>query len=537
MRREKINGALDRQIVTAMVTSDIFLREIRDIYDRDFLAAPYAAVVAEWCLSYFKKYGKAPGKRIQDRYDRALSENELRDDATEKLIGDFLGGLSVEYDASSAEINAPFLLDEAERLFKKRDLSLLADELKDMLERSPEDAEDLLRKHKRVERAQAGGFDPFTDAQQKKAMFGALSEPLITFDGALGELINPLCTRDQLIGVMGPEKSGKTFGLTEFGNRGIMARCNVALFETGDLSESQLMRRFHSSLSGHRMDERFARTGGRERRSVVDCVRGQLGLCRKSCCRTDTPLRSRMDERVDELPEGYRPCTACQEDFIPCVGYLETEQAPLMTPATVEESSRRILAHMGTRKVRFHVTPSNTMTAEGMNDQLLRWKEREGFVPDIIICDYADIMAQEPGTRDERSTQNERWKWFRRMSQEWHALFVVATQTDALAYDKDSVNLNNFSEDKRKYSHVTAMLAIHRTAAERQARCLRMSLLLGREVPSDLLEDEVVLCERLNVSRIHTASFWRKHSRLGSEYRYKPRLVNGGIVDNKETEE
>jgi hypothetical protein len=535
MRREKISGALDRQIITAMIVSGDFLREVRDIYSSEYLSAPYAATVAEWCLSYYKKYGTAPARRIEDRFKRAIADSEIRDEATETLIGDFLSGLSRDYDAKGNDINVQFLLDEAERLFRKRNLSQLADEIKDALARSPDDAEDLIRQHKRVERAQAGGFDPLRDTRRFDAMFAAPQEPLIHFDGALGEMFNPMATREQLIGVMAPEKGRKSFFLAEIISRSIMARRNVALFECGDLSESQLLRRVYSSMLGVRIDDRFGDDRDFERRSEVDCVRNQLGLCRKDCRRSDVPLRARMEEPVpDELPEGYRTCTACEDDFIPCVGYCDKPKPPVMLREMVDRIADTTATHMGSHGIRFDVRANNTLTAEDMNNQLLRWKDREGFVPDVIVCDYADIMAQETGTRDERSSQNERWKWFRRMSQEWHALFVVATQTDALAYDKDSVNISNYSEDKRKYSHVTGMIALHTTAAERAARCMRASWLLGREMPSEWIGHEVVLCERLAVSRIHTGSFWRRQSRLGDEYRYKPKMVNGGIMDAAE---
>ena len=526
--REKISGVLDRKILTAMIVSDDFLRDVRDIYSPDYLSATYARVVADWCLAYFKKYKKAPRALIQERYVRAVRDKELRDDDAEKLVGGFLSSISREYDSDGAEINVPFLLDETERLFRKRNLTQLAIEIQEAMARSDSDeAEDLLRQHKRVERAQAGGFDPLRDDTRIHSMFSAPLTPLIQFDGALGELLNPLMTRDQCVGVMGPEKSSKTFMLTEMNGRAIMSRRNVAMFETGDLSESQLMRRFYSSILCKRIDDRFSNADNIERRAVVDCVRNQMGLCNKSCRKWEGTLRNSMVTPIGDIPSDYRVCVACSNDFVPCVGYVECAERPVMIENDVKAQAAIISSHMGSQQIRFHVTASNTMTAEGIDEQLLRWKEREGFVPDVIIVDYADIMAGEEGARDERDKQNERWKWFRRMSQEWHALFVVATQTDAAAYTQDSVRLSNFSEDKRKYAHVTGMLAIHRTAAERKARCLRLSWLIGRELPSDRLEDEVVLCERLNVSRIHGGgSFWRKQAKL-SDWRYDPKSPNG----------
>ena len=46
-------------------------------------------------------------------------------------------------------------------------------------------------------------------------------------------------------------------------------------------------------------------------------------------------------------------------------------------------------------------------------------------IPDVIIVDYADILAPEDTRQSEKRHQvDETWKALRRLSQEWHALVI-----------------------------------------------------------------------------------------------------------------
>ena len=104
----------------------------------------------------------------------------------------------------------------------------------------------------------------------------------------------------------------------------------------------------------------------------------------------------------------------------------------------------------------------DTISANGIKSILLNWA-RLGWVPSVICIDYADILAPTFGGAgvDSRHQVNATWQALRGISQEFHACVVTATQTNAASYDKELITRSNFSEDKRKNAHVTAMLAIN----------------------------------------------------------------------------
>jgi hypothetical protein len=57
------------------------------------------------------------------------------------------------------------------------------------------------------------------------------------------------------------------------------------------------------------------------------------------------------------------------------------------------------------------------------------------------------------------------------------------TQADAASYEKNSLGLSNFSEDKRKYGHVTAMYGLNQDVDGREKKIgiMRINEIVVRE--------------------------------------------------------
>ena len=56
-----------------------------------------------------------------------------------------------------------------------------------------------------------------------------------------------------------------------------------------------------------------------------------------------------------------------------------------------------------------------------------------GIVPDVVVIDYADIMADEG--KDERASVNKRWKYLRGLADTHKCLIVTATQANSSSFD------------------------------------------------------------------------------------------------------
>ena len=70
----------------------------------------------------------------------------------------------------------------------------------------------------------------------------------------------------------------------------------------------------------------------------------------------------------------------------------------------------------------------------------------------------------------------------KRLSQDRHCLVIAPTQADAASYDLELMTAKNFSEDKRKLSHVDAMMCLNQTPEEKDADIMRLNWVKKREL-------------------------------------------------------
>jgi hypothetical protein len=349
-------------------------------------------------------------------------------------------------------------------------------------------------------------------------VFENSTEPLFKFPGAFGQLVNNSMVRDSLIGILAPEKSGKTFLLTEITKRAYLGKCNVALFELGDMSKSQINRRFYANLCGLPSQQRFMKE------TLVpqnDCLNCQLGSCPNMNGPSSTPIKMAGAIGIPIAPPNYVPCSIghkCKE-YLPAITRCVVNYDKLMAPSDVARVQESLRTRLPDRKIRFHVASNDTTSAEMINDTLTSWKEKLAFIPDVIVVDYDLTMAREKGCKDDREAFNAQWKWFRRISQDWHCAFFVASQTDSEGLDTENIKLSNFSGDKRKYSHCTGMLGIHGLRSELGIGLARISWMLGREEDKSI-NDQVIMGRHLSICRPLAWSMWRYKD-------YKPKELTG----------
>ena len=115
---------LERRIIIGMITDTPFLQKLAEIYKPGMLQAQTAAMLAGWCLEYYRKYQRAPQRDIQNLYTAYLKTG-----IEEKIaegIEDILCDLSADYGKDG---NSDYLLDETIKHFECRKIHLLEEEL------------------------------------------------------------------------------------------------------------------------------------------------------------------------------------------------------------------------------------------------------------------------------------------------------------------------------------------------------------------------------------------------------------------------
>jgi hypothetical protein len=419
-----------------MIVDKTVLGKIAARWKPPMFSSSYANKVAEWCVNYHKKYGKAPGFHIQSIYESWVTDTRNKD--TAELIGRFLDGLSKQYKRLRRDSNSQYVVDLAGSYFNRVKLNNLAEAISGDLDQGKVNrAVRRTSDYRKLEMGVGEGIDVFSDKDSIREAFEETHEPIISYDDkhnreGLGKFFGDTLERDGFIAFMGPDKRGKSFWLLDIAFRAVTQKRRVAFFECGDLSKNQIMRRFMIRVSKHPLypcSYRFPMQI--EKKGPPRCVRKR---CKK-------PL---------SWQTAYKHCRK-------------------LTNGRGLKSLLRLSCHF-----------NDTLTVEGIRGILDEWA-RDEWIPDVIVIDYADILNMNHIGLEGRDRIDYTWKQLRRISQERHCLVVTATQSDASAYDARTISRKHFSNDKRKNAHVTGMVGLNQTPKEKDWGLMRLNWVVLRE--------------------------------------------------------
>jgi replicative DNA helicase len=103
-----------------------------------------------------------------------------------------------------------------------------------------------------------------------------------------------------------------------------------------------------------------------------------------------------------------------------------------------------------------------------------------GFVPDVVVVDYADILAVENRNLSERGNIDAIWKRLKGMAAERHMLVVTASQSNRGSIKKRTVDQTDTAEDIRKIAHVDVMISLNQQPDERDRGVMRLCVIAHR---------------------------------------------------------
>jgi len=516
-----MDAQLERKIIIGIITSTEYLQGLRKVWDIRAFESTTARRLASWVWDYFEKYNKAPGKEIATIFYQKLKENNLPKDIAEEIEQDILPDLSEEY-TQEQDFNIDYLLDVTLRYFRERKLILHAESIQTCLTKGEVDeAEQLASTYKPVVASSETDLDLSSQEVLTRIdkAFDTTNQNLIYFPKQLGEFWNDQLVRGGFVALMASEKRGKTFMLLEFAMRACKQGRKVAFFQAGDMTEGQLLKRICIYLT-RTPDRKYE---GEIWEPVRDCVYNQTNDCDKEerecrfgvfegenikTLREEIELKDLIKAYKDNT--GYKPCYNCKEYEKNCWGTVWIQPVQMNKVLTKSEAKNAVDAFFIKNKRNFRLSThaNGTLSVKQIEAILAVWEKQDGFVPDIIIIDYADLL--EDTTKEFRHKQNEIWKGLRKLSQEHgQPLVITATQADARSYEQDRLRLSNFSEDKRKYAHCTAMYGLNQDVKGREKKIgmMRINQIVVREGEFST-DREVTILQDLRRGRPFIGSFW-----------------------------
>lgn len=522
---------IERKIIIALITSTAYLKKIRPVWDSMLIESSTARILANWCIAHFDKYSKAPNKEIETVFFQKVKEG-LDKEIAEEIEEDILPDLSEE--STDDDFDLDFIVSESLSYFKARQLTQLSDQITNVLEKGQGSHDDRV---KQAEELRAN-FKPINtevddslDLRSEKAMramrraFTKANEPIIKFPKQLGQFWNSQFVPGAFISFLAPEKRGKTFLLLEIAYQAVKQGRKAVFFQAGDMNESEQLKRFGIFLNKRSNLEKYCAA---HFAPVRDCIYNQLDTCNKPERECDFGVFSDMSPGVvgelsfselkeaysDSDNEDYKPCFNCLDYDKYKLGAVWLKKIPKVTPIThveaVEAAKNFFKKYKGVFKLATYA--NGTLSFNKIDMVLDNWQAQENFIADVILIDYMDIM--DSGLKgDFRHQENQKWKDARKLSQtkrgETLPLVISPTQADAKAYETHTLKLGNFSEDKRKYAHVTAMYGLNQDpkGREKAIGLLRINEIIIREGEYNN-NNEVTVLQNLRQGRPFTGSFF-----------------------------
>lgn len=515
----------ERRIITGMIVSKDYLDRIYRFWDSSLLESPELRMVSEWCMEYYEKYKKAPDEDIEAIYMDKLKSGSLPK-ADAQYIEEVLTDLSDEY-GRDAQFNSAYLYDQTVKYLKSRELARHNEEVQGLVDLGRiDEAEQLAQSYvSKITNEVGVGLELSSETALDcvERAFNEATQGVLSFPGALGNMWNEHLIRGGFFSLLAPEKRGKTFMLIELSMRAVRQKANVAFFAAGDMTESQLLRRICVYIARRSdrekyCEERFAPVG--------DCVLNQLDLCKRSDRNCDHGIFEDTDyntfqrdyaqfinieslkEKWEEFPD-YEPCDSHSCDKRKGSVWVKKINKVRALTAAHAKTALKSFFEKHRRRFKLVAYPAGLLTVSEIRRCLDEWERLDGFVPDVIAIDYADLLSADDGKVNEfRHRQDHVWKGLRALSQERYILLLTATQADADSYKKERLSLSNFSEDKRKLAHVTAQYGLNQDPQGREKKLgiMRINEIVVREGEFSA-DNEVYILQDLPTGRPFLESF------------------------------
>lgn len=493
LQRRKVDDRIEEKILTGLIVSDSFCKHIVPILKNDSFASPFARQVAGWCIEYYKKYAIAPFNDIQEIFE--LQKTDVREEDRE-LIEIFLTRLADDY-ADGQSINSLYLQDLAVEHIRKRNLKLHRDKIDLCLEDNDIDgAEQETQNYNKVYIDTTGWEDPFTK-ESVEEYFQVQKDKrneLFKFPGALGNMVGPL-ERNWLVAFLAPMKRGKSFWLSETAIQSILRR-NKTLVISLEMDKQRIRERLYKRILATEQETK------EQIYPCWDCLKNQDGSCNKAIRTNNTSLLlSDGKKPVYSKEINYKICTACRgkKDF--AVGYwFETLVRKKMQ---IKESTKVITTFnkMFNRSLRIRSYPAYSANISRIKADIDVLENSQGFIPDTIIIDYADILAPEDKRITGRERLDETWKMLKNLADERHCLVMTASQSNRASINKKFVTQSDIAEDIRKVAHVDAMISINQSRIEKRSSVMRLNMIAERNGSFDEYASCLVL-QQLAVGQV-----------------------------------
>lgn len=473
-------GDEEVKLLTGLIVSTEFCQRVMRMVRPEHLQDMPSRKVLRWVTTYWEQYQKAPGREIRTIYD--VEAPQLQE-AEANVIEGVLAGLSSEYEDTTT--NWAYQADLSRAYIRKRNAEVHMDQARLLVERGDLDqAEDLLNHYTTVSQQTSEWRFPLVDAELQHQSINQIDSGLFKMEGTLGGVFG-WWQRGWLVALVGAYKVGKTWWLIEIAAQAARAKLNVAVVSI-EMGVEEMTARFMMSATA------LPEEAGDVQIPVWDCAKNQDDTCtlRHRVNKTPPPL-DRDDNPVFDPDSKYKPCTACMRSpewhhEYSVATWFDVVHKPKSFRASGVRDTAAYAEQYGGGRIATISCPGATLSdVEAELDNL----EARGFVPDVLVLDYADILAKE-GTGEEWQQLDAMWQYMPVMAKKRHLLFVTASQGTSEALKSRTLRNDQVAGTRRKLGHVHLGISINQVTdddkmkgrrSERAAGVVRLGTMVRRQ--------------------------------------------------------
>lgn len=475
LRRRNVSSAIEKRILTALIVSTQFNYEIDHLINFDYFTNSFIKTVARWCVDFFDTYEQAPFDHIQDIFEGR--KPELKEEDIE-LINTLLTDISKKYELDSG-LNVEYSVAQALEFFRLRQLQMTSSNIDILLARNDIDAaEEQINDYTKIAKITSGWINPF-DIENTESVFRS-TEGMFKFPGPLGDFLGEF-DRGWLVGIAAGFKRGKSWAMQEVAVAAMQQRLKVAFFSL-EMYKDSSNERFYKRLLGADSEE-----GGIAIYPCFDCGRNQDGSCKKEERTNRTTLLVSGTKPKFSTKLKYTVCTYCRTSKndkdrgeFQVAWWKEAIDRPAFNKTNVQTHIEAI-SKIYENNYRFKNYPRFSANTSDIMRDLDILERSEGFVPDVIIVDYADILKPEAiGGSVDVSNLDDTWKSLSRLAGERRALVVTASQLTRAGIDKKQVKSADMALWIGKLGHVDVFYTLNQVPEEKEDGVMRVGLMAHR---------------------------------------------------------
>lgn len=469
----------ERQVMTALILNTDVCSQLLPDLKPEYFTTSWIATIFKWIRSYFDLYHAAPEGNLREYYENEVALNAKISDTDAEAIGETLRTLS---EVSPETINNPdFYIKSGRQWAKVRSLELLRDDLNQYVGAGQFDIAEKRLFEFREQAVEV--VKPFSLADMVDILAEVAEQnddPLVRFNGPLGDLIGPL-QRTWLTFFMAPPKVGKSNFLV---HTVLAALCNprnkVVVF-SHEMGRREWTTRFVRQICpGPELD-------GTYETPVFDCKKNALNTC-------TLPQRSGIGPITTA---NYSPCSACRfhselyKNFEPVYHKIPMQYEGVDTERLMKTVAR-FDKYWGNR-LKVICYPLGSANVDDMRKELDRLVLAEHFVADVVIDDYIGAHRKSNPKMENRDHYEYEARGLKNIAAAYDTLCVSAFQGNRASIGARVLEQQNAAEDIRIINHADKVITLNQQPKEKDMGVIRIGKCADRHMDWSLSNQCTVL--------------------------------------------